>query len=94
MESLRSQPPTTVGKRAVATILDLQQGTDLPPTDGLVLTLAGQGRIIVRPSGTEPKIKAYLQVVVEVASSIDDARWTAERQLDDLADNVGHWFSG
>ena len=93
MESLRSQPPTTVGKRAVATIVDLQRGTDLPPTDGLVLTLAGQGRIIVRPSGTEPKIKAYLQVVVEVGSSIEDARETAERQLDDLANNVGQWFS-
>ena len=93
MESLRSQPPATVGKRAVETIVDLQQGTDLPPTDGLVLTLAGQGRIIVRPSGTEPKIKAYLQVVVEVGSSIDDARETAERQLDDLANNVGQWFS-
>ncbi|MGB0674670.1 MAG: phospho-sugar mutase [Candidatus Nanopelagicales bacterium] len=93
MESLRSQPPTTVGKRAVETIVDLQQGTDLPPTDGLVLTLAGQGRIIVRPSGTEPKIKAYLQVVVQVGSSIDDARETAERQLDELADDVGQWFS-
>jgi len=93
MESLRSQPPTTVGKRAVETIVDLQRGTDLPPTDGLVLTLAGQGRIIVRPSGTEPKIKAYLQVVVEVGSSIEDARETAERQLDDLANNVGQWFS-
>ena len=93
MESLRSQPPTTVGKRAVETIVDLQQGTDLPPTDGLVLTLAGQGRIIVRPSGTEPKIKAYLQVVVEVGSSIDDARDMAERQLDDLANDVGQWFS-
>ena len=93
MESLRSQPPTTVGKQAVETIVDLQQGTDLPPTDGLVLTLAGQGRIIVRPSGTEPKIKAYLQVVVEVGSSIEDARETAERQLDDLANNVGQWFS-
>ena len=93
MESLRSQPPATVAKRAVETIIDLQQGTDLPPTEGLVLILAGQGRIIVRPSGTEPKIKAYLQVVVEVGSSIDDARETAERQLDDLANDVGQWFS-
>ena len=93
MELLRSQPPATVAKRAVETIIDLQQGTDLPPTEGLVLILAGQGRIIVRPSGTEPKIKAYLQVVVEVGSSIDDARETAERQLDDLANDVGQWFS-
>ena len=93
MDSLRSQPPATVGGRTVETIVDLQQGTDLPPTDGLVLTLAGQGRIIVRPSGTEPKIKAYLQVVVQVGTSIDDARETAERQLDDLADDVGQWFS-
>ena len=93
MESLRAQPPATVDKRAVETTVDLQQGTDLPATDGLVLTLAGQGRIIVRPSGTEPKIKAYLQLVVEVGSSIDNARETAERQLDDLADDVGQWFS-
>ena len=93
MESLRTRPPATVGGRTVETIVDLQQGTDLPPTDGLVLTLAGQGRIIVRPSGTEPKIKAYLQVVVQVGSSIDDARETAERQLHDLADDVGQWFS-
>ena len=93
MESLRSQPPATVGKRAVETIVDLQKGTDLQPTDGLVLTLTGQGRIIVRPSGTEPKIKAYLQGGVQVGSSIDHARETAERQLDDLANDVGQWFS-
>ena len=47
----------------------------------------------MRPSGTEPKIKAYLQVVVQVGSSIDHARETAERQLDDLANDVGQWFS-
>ncbi|MGB7982762.1 MAG: hypothetical protein WCF36_18430 [Candidatus Nanopelagicales bacterium] len=47
---------------------------DLPPTDGLKYLLAGSAgvrdaRVIVRPSGTEPKIKAYLEVRVPVAES-------------------------
>ena len=46
----------------------------LPPTDGLRYRLDGGARVIVRPSGTEPKLKCYLEVVVPVASSLAAAR--------------------
>jgi phosphomannomutase len=67
MERLRERPPTALAGLAVTRAEDLTRGTDsLPPTDGLRYTLDG-ARVIVRPSGTEPKLKCYLEVVVPVA---------------------------
>jgi phosphomannomutase len=40
----------------------------LPPTDGIRFTLEQNVRIIIRPSGTEPKIKCYIEVVNEEKS--------------------------
>lgn len=69
MRRLREQPPAALAGLAVATAEDLSRGTDLlPPTDGLRYHLDG-ARVIVRPSGTEPKLKCYLEVVVPVASA-------------------------
>ncbi|CAM5512067.1 MULTISPECIES: phospho-sugar mutase [Streptomyces] len=66
MTRLREQPPTELAGLAVTHAEDLTKGTDkLPPTDGLRYTLEG-ARVIVRPSGTEPKLKCYLEVVVPV----------------------------
>jgi len=63
-------------------VTDLEQGAwGLPATDGIVLELAGQARIIVRPSGTEPKVKGYLQVVVPVTADLSAARAEAQQQL-------------
>ena len=74
MARLRAQPPTTLGGLAVEEVEDLNQGTaDLPPTDGLRLRLESQGRVVVRPSGTEPKLKCYLEVVVDVEDTGADA---------------------
>ncbi|MGW6027285.1 phospho-sugar mutase [Streptomyces sp. NPDC055099] len=68
MRRLREQPPTSLAGLPVTKAEDLTQGTDtLPPTDGLRYTLDG-ARVIVRPSGTEPKLKCYLEVVVPVAA--------------------------
>ncbi|MGJ5753741.1 phospho-sugar mutase [Streptomyces puniciscabiei] len=67
MRRLREQPPTELAGLAVVRAEDLTRGTQtLPPTDGLRYTLDG-ARVIVRPSGTEPKLKCYLEVVVPVA---------------------------
>jgi phosphomannomutase len=74
MERLRSAPPATLAGLAVTSAEDLTAGTDtLPPTDGLRYHLAGggdsgvrQARVVARPSGTEPKLKCYLEVVVPV----------------------------
>ncbi|MDQ0794369.1 phospho-sugar mutase [Streptomyces sp. B1I3] len=68
MRRLRETPPAALAGLPVTSAEDLAQGTDLlPPTDGLRYHLAG-ARVIVRPSGTEPKLKCYLEVVVPVGS--------------------------
>jgi phosphomannomutase len=71
MEQLREHPPTELAGLPVTEAEDLTAGTDkLPPTDGLRYTLTG-ARVIVRPSGTEPKLKCYLEVVVPVPAHAD-----------------------
>jgi phosphomannomutase len=98
MERLRSAPPATLGGLKVERVDDLAEGSaDLPPTDGLRFRLAEDARVIVRPSGTEPKIKCYLEVVVPVAADeadgVDAARISAAGRLDairgDLAAAAG-----
>jgi phosphomannomutase len=64
MASLRSTPPKELAGLAVTLLDDLSLGSpDLPPTDGLRLLLDGDTRVVVRPSGTEPKLKCYIEVV-------------------------------
>ena len=61
---LRKNPPHTIAGRAVTSIDDLAAPTDgLPPTDGLRIWLDGGVRIILRPSGTEAKMKCYIEVI-------------------------------
>ncbi|GEB44369.1 phosphomannomutase [Microbacterium testaceum] len=63
MASLRAQPPAVVGEIAVSHVDDLLRGVDgFPPGDVLRLWLDDGSRLIVRPSGTEPKLKLYLDV--------------------------------
>lgn len=83
MERLRSAPPAELGGFAVEGLDDLAQGSEaLPPTDGLRFRLAEGGRVIVRPSGTEPKIKCYLEVVVPTGDGVAAARISAAARLD------------
>jgi phosphomannomutase len=93
MERLRSNPPQQLGGLAVERAEDLSEGTDeLPPTDGLRYYLAEGARVIVRPSGTEPKIKCYLEVVVPVEAGQEDgveaARISAAGRLDALGGDI------
>lgn len=92
MAKLRTHPPSIVGGLPVTQVTDLAVGLDLPPTDGLLFELAGNARVIVRPSGTEPKVKAYLQAVVPVEASVEAARAEAEMQLTRLTDAVRAWL--
>jgi phosphomannomutase len=74
MSRLRDRPPASLGGRDVERAEDLADGAGgLPPTDGLRYRLARRGRVVVRPSGTEPKLKCYLEVVVDVAGDGDVA---------------------
>ncbi|MGW7417234.1 phospho-sugar mutase [Streptomyces sp. NPDC054863] len=83
MTRLRENPPATLAGLPVTSAEDLTRGTEsLPPTDGLRYHLTG-ARVIVRPSGTEPKLKCYLEVVVPVAdaSALPAARAQAAETL-------------
>ncbi len=91
MARLRSRPPVELGGLAVEAIEDLSEGIGgLPPTDGLRYRLAEGGRVIVRPSGTEPKIKCYLEVVVPVnpEDGVEAARISAAGRLDALRGSI------
>jgi phosphomannomutase len=96
MERLRTRPPLDVAGIAVLRTDDLELGVDgLPPTDGIRLILEAGSRIIVRPSGTEPKVKCYLQVIVPVSGAdagLDDARSMAQDRLSRLRSAVQAWL--
>ncbi|WP_046779137.1 phospho-sugar mutase [Streptomyces yangpuensis] len=98
MARLRAEPPVSLAGLRVVSAEDLTKGTQsLPPTDGLRYYLDGayKARVICRPSGTEPKLKCYLEVVVPVAEASDlaSARVTGQEVLDaikkDLAAAMG-----
>ncbi|MEW6894023.1 phospho-sugar mutase [Trueperella pyogenes] len=75
MAKVRKEPPTELIGVPVASIEDLSEGSpDLPPTDALRILTAEGDRVIVRPSGTEPKVKCYLEVIVPVADAEDLSR--------------------
>jgi phosphomannomutase len=95
MDSLRADPPTGFGGLSLVEAVDLNQGSaELPPTDGLRYSLGGAdgidgARVIVRPSGTEPKIKAYLEVRAPVGpDGVAEARATGQAQLAAVATDV------
>jgi len=90
MARLRERPPTVLAGSPVAHVDDLTRGSDdLPPTDGLRYLLADGGRVVVRPSGTEPKLKCYLEVVEPVGDGgLAAARAAAGRRLAALRADV------
>ncbi|MDX3071991.1 phospho-sugar mutase [Streptomyces sp. MI02-7b] len=91
MTRLRERPPASLAGLTVTIAEDLTQGSGaLPPTDGLRYHLAGAGpveaaRVIVRPSGTEPKLKCYLEVVLPVPGGADTLAATRTRAAEVLS---------
>ncbi len=68
LNGMRKSPPQEIAGRSVESIDDLATPKDgLPPTDGLRIWLAGGIRIIIRPSGTEAKLKCYLEVITKTS---------------------------
>lgn len=67
MSQLLASPPVTLAGSPVTATDDMNEGfAGLPPTNGLHLAAASGARVIIRPSGTEPKVKAYLEVIEPV----------------------------
>ena len=87
LAGIRKTPPTHVAGRAVLSIDDLAEPKDgLPPTDGLRLWIDGGIRMIVRPSGTEAKMKCYLEVITKDEES-------SQMLLDQLRQPVKEFLS-
>ncbi|MDR1634434.1 MAG: phospho-sugar mutase [Bifidobacteriaceae bacterium] len=81
MRRLRRALPAAIGDVPVSRTIDLALGWEgLEPADALIFNLADGSRVVVRPSGTEPKIKCYLEVVVPVPATADLAAVTAVRR--------------
>ena len=95
MARLRAEPPAALAGQAVISIADLTSRTsDLPAADVLTYRLAS-GRVVIRPSGTEPKIKAYLEVVEPVPDgNVAEARARAAGLMEPLRDAVSALLAG
>ncbi|MCQ6269842.1 phospho-sugar mutase [Pseudarthrobacter sp. R1] len=91
MNRLRVSPPESFGSSAVEVFTDLAEGGgQLPPTDGLLYLTRDLTRVIIRPSGTEPKLKCYLEVIhhVGTAAELPEARLAARAALDEVLQDV------
>ena len=84
MANLRAGGLTEIAGSPVVTAVDLAKGSeDLPPTDGLLYITENDDRVVVRPSGTEPKLKCYIEVIEPVADgAVAAARVRAAQRLD------------
>ncbi len=88
MRRLRREPPGHLAG-FIATTTDL-----LPYTDALVFAGGDadtSARVVVRPSGTEPKVKCYIEVRSEVTGGLAGVRARATALCDELASSVQHW---
>ncbi|MGD8171969.1 phospho-sugar mutase [Vibrio sp. TRT 21S02] len=96
-DKLRASPPQEIAGRKVKVIEDLKtslrfvsggdtEAINLPASDVLIYHLEGGARVIVRPSGTEPKLKCYYEVVesFETQDSFEQAQQRAQKAMDTL----------
>ena len=87
MARLRANPPSTLGGEAVS-VDDLAGGSrDLPPTDAVLIS-GERVQVVVRPSGTEPKLKCYLEVRREPTDDLRGARAEAEGVLQQIRQEI------
>ena len=93
MSPWRSSPPEKIGEFDVIEVIDLlNPGLDLPPTDALVINLSN-GRIVIRPSGTEPMVKVYVEVTQSVINGdVRSAERSADHKIEDLLHGVSSLF--
>jgi phosphomannomutase len=93
MASLRADPPSTVGGLRVDRARDLSgsdaEAAGLPQSDVLTYWLEGGSRLVVRPSGTEPKLKCYIEARAEVPEGGDLAATRARAQT--TANAIAAW---
>ncbi len=91
LNSIRTAVPTEIAGYKVERFDDLLNPSgDLPPTDGVRFYLEEDIRVIIRPSGTEPKVKCYIEVVRTGDTPEDHA--TAEAIIANLSPTLKGYF--
>jgi phosphomannomutase len=91
MARWRAEPPERLGGLAVTRVRDLSGGEgDLPPSNVLVFQLGTEGRVVLRPSGTEPKLKVYYEATTGPSSprELAGARRAAQARLGQMRQAV------
>ena len=79
MQRLRSNPPSSIGAFPVTALTDyLTDPTGLPRSDVLAFSLTGSASVVVRPSGTEPKLKLYLSAKASTRADADAQLYALE----------------
>tara|TARA_Y100001970_G_scaffold127683_1_gene157753 strand:+ start:7389 stop:9077 length:1689 start_codon:yes stop_codon:yes gene_type:complete len=93
MSPWRTSPPERIGEFVVIESIDLlTPESGLPATDALVFNILN-GRIVIRPSGTEPMVKAYVEVTESVINGdIRSAERSADHKIEDLLHGVSNLF--
>ena len=92
MLTMRDAPPTVLAGRPVTAVVDLARSdSGLPATDAVILEVGG-GRVVVRPSGTEPMVKVYVEAVVVVDGDLRDAERSATDGLEALLAALTAWL--
>ncbi len=98
-DKLRANPPSKIAGKKVSVTEDLktsvrtfedgsEETINLPASDVLIYHLEDKSRVIVRPSGTEPKLKCYYEVISDFPAdmSYEQAQQTAEAKMNALID--------
>ncbi|MBR9875663.1 MAG: phospho-sugar mutase [Vibrionaceae bacterium] len=98
-DKLRATPPKDIAGKKITITEDLktsvrtyddgsEEAIDLPSSDVLIYHLDDQSRVIVRPSGTEPKLKCYYEVITDFPDNMnyEQAQQVAEAKMNELID--------
>ncbi len=94
MQKLRAHPPSQVRGIQVVSMEDFSSGSILPKSDVLRFWLADRSKLVVRPSGTEPKIKIYAEAVKKAGPDIESDIKACDEHLSHLVQSFrDEWLS-
>jgi phosphomannomutase len=97
VERLGSGPPHALGGIDITNVTDYRTGVETRPMwrgqqDLIELTLGSRGRVLVRPSGTEPKLKIYVDLSGEAGRDHEEAHARLSEEARSLATETGEWL--
>lgn len=91
MRNLRKKPPHTISGQKVERMEDFLPGLNaLPPSDVLRFWLQDGTKLVIRPSGTEPKVKIYAEAVGKVGETLGAVDERLKKEMADFQTCLGH----